>query len=107
MANLLSNGYTLPANVRVQVCMVATGCFKLTDRSSGLYLPDIVYRLSTNILITKQIPEWNDEGTRSPEEMVLITQSMKEVNPDHEYLCRYRPQRSPVETCMGSSGYLI
>ena len=26
------------------------------------------------------IPEWNDEGTRSPEEMVLITQSMKEVN---------------------------
>jgi len=27
-----------------------------------------------------RIPEWNDEGTRSPEEMVLITQSMKEVN---------------------------
>lgn len=27
-----------------------------------------------------QIPEWNDTGTRSPEEMVLITQSMKEVN---------------------------
>ena len=26
------------------------------------------------------IPQWNDEGTRSPEEMVLITQSMKEVN---------------------------
>lgn len=25
------------------------------------------------------IPEWNDEGTRSPEEMVLITQSIKEV----------------------------
>jgi len=25
------------------------------------------------------IPEWNDEGTRSPEEMVLITQSTKEV----------------------------
>ena len=28
----------------------------------------------------ENIPEWNDEGTRSPEEMVLITQSMKEVN---------------------------
>ena len=28
----------------------------------------------------EDIPEWNDEGTRSPEEMVLITQSMKEVN---------------------------
>ena len=27
-----------------------------------------------------RIPEWNDEGTRSTEEMVLITQSMKEVN---------------------------
>jgi L-aspartate oxidase len=27
-----------------------------------------------------EIPVWNDEGTRSPEEMVLITQSMKEVN---------------------------
>ncbi len=26
------------------------------------------------------IPNWNDEGTRSPEEMVLITQSSKEVN---------------------------
>jgi len=25
------------------------------------------------------IPAWNDEGTRSPEEMVLITQSVKEV----------------------------
>ena len=28
----------------------------------------------------EDIPEWNDEGTRSPEEMVLITLSMKEVN---------------------------
>ncbi len=26
------------------------------------------------------VPEWNDEGTRLPEEMVLITQSIKEVN---------------------------
>ncbi|KAA6328514.1 L-aspartate oxidase, partial [termite gut metagenome] len=28
----------------------------------------------------EEIPEWNDEGTKSPEEMVLITQNMKEVN---------------------------
>lgn len=28
----------------------------------------------------KDIPDWNDEGTRHPEEMVLITQSLKEVN---------------------------
>ncbi len=27
----------------------------------------------------EDIPEWNDEGTQSPEEMVLITQSLKEV----------------------------
>lgn len=26
------------------------------------------------------VPEWNDEGTAHPEEMVLITQSMREVN---------------------------
>ena len=26
------------------------------------------------------VPVWNDEGTRHPEEMVLITQSMREVN---------------------------
>ena len=28
----------------------------------------------------EDIPEWNDEGTRHAEEMVLITQSIKEVN---------------------------
>ena len=27
----------------------------------------------------EKIPVWNDEGTRSPEEMVLINQSIKEV----------------------------
>jgi len=27
----------------------------------------------------KDIPEWNDEGTSHPEEMVLITQSQKEI----------------------------
>ncbi len=27
----------------------------------------------------RNVPEWNDEGTSSPEEMVLITQSQKEV----------------------------
>ena len=26
------------------------------------------------------VPQWNDEGTRHPEEMVLITQSIREVN---------------------------
>ncbi|HBC21054.1 MAG TPA: L-aspartate oxidase [Porphyromonadaceae bacterium] len=30
--------------------------------------------------LRNDIPEWNDEGTAHPEEMVLITQSVKEVN---------------------------
>ncbi|MCM1378046.1 MAG: L-aspartate oxidase [Clostridium sp.] len=30
--------------------------------------------------LRSDIPEWNDEGTQHPEEMVLITQSIKEVN---------------------------
>jgi len=30
--------------------------------------------------LRRDVPEWNDEGTRHPEEMVLITQSIKEVN---------------------------
>ena len=29
--------------------------------------------------IRHDVPDWNDEGTRHPEEMVLITQSLKEV----------------------------
>ena len=32
------------------------------------------------ITIRHDVPEWNDEGTRHPEEMVLITQSIREVN---------------------------
>ena len=32
-----------------------------------------------SISFKEQVPDWNDEGTRSPEEMVLITQSIKEV----------------------------
>ena len=30
--------------------------------------------------IRNDVPDWNDEGTAHPEEMVLITQSVKEVN---------------------------
>jgi L-aspartate oxidase len=32
-----------------------------------------------NIEINQKVPDWNDEGTSHPEEMVLITQSLKEV----------------------------
>lgn len=33
-----------------------------------------------HIDLRKDVPEWNDEGTTHPEEMVLITQSIREVN---------------------------
>ena len=33
-----------------------------------------------HISLRNDVPEWNDEGTRHPEEMVLITQSIREVN---------------------------
>ena len=36
-------------------------------------------KILDNIRYQEDIPAWNDEGTRSPEEMVLITQSAKEV----------------------------
>ncbi|GAB4301882.1 MAG: L-aspartate oxidase [Marinilabiliales bacterium] len=39
---------------------------------------DAVTRLNDGI-INKDVPDWNDEGTSHPEEMVLITQSLKEV----------------------------
>ncbi len=32
------------------------------------------------IALRTDVPDWNDEGTRHPEEMVLITQSIREVN---------------------------
>ena len=32
------------------------------------------------IALRHDVPQWNDEGTRHPEEMVLITQSIREVN---------------------------
>ena len=32
------------------------------------------------ISFREDVPDWNDEGTQHPEEMVLITQSIKEVN---------------------------
>lgn len=34
----------------------------------------------THVSFRTDVPEWNDEGTRHPEEMVLITQSIREVN---------------------------
>jgi L-aspartate oxidase len=37
------------------------------------------FEIIDSIRYMDEIPAWNAEGTRSPEEMVLITQSVKEV----------------------------
>lgn len=37
------------------------------------------FEIIDSVRYKDEIPPWNDEGTRSPEEMVLITQSVKEV----------------------------
>lgn len=34
----------------------------------------------SHVSLRDDVPDWNDEGTSHPEEMVLITQSIKEVN---------------------------
>lgn len=34
----------------------------------------------SHVSLREDVPDWNDEGTSHPEEMVLITQSIKEVN---------------------------
>jgi len=36
-------------------------------------------KMFKNCEIQQSIPEWNDEGTTHPEEMVLITQNFKEM----------------------------
>jgi len=42
------------------------------------FFEDISARID-NIPIQKEIPDWNAEGTTDPKEMVLITQSTKEL----------------------------
>ena len=37
-------------------------------------------KIVDSLTFQENVPDWNDEGTSSPEEMVLITQSLKEVS---------------------------
>ncbi len=66
----------------------STGLHGANRLASNSLLEAIVYadRASADVLrklkdtnIQKGIPDWDDEGTTYPEEMVLITQNMKEV----------------------------
>ena len=64
-----------------------TGLHGANRLASNSLLEAIVYAhnaansalLLKNISLCKDIPEWNAEGTANPEEMVLITQSLKEL----------------------------
>ena len=82
------------ANVLARVCMAETvwpsctglhGGNRLASNSliEAVVYADAAAKHSLSIIDSlsyeEHIPEWNDEGTRLPEEMVLITQSAKEV----------------------------
>ncbi len=64
----LHGGNRLASNSLIEAVVYADAA----ARHASQYIGD--YELRTDV------PEWNDEGTAHPEEMVLITQSMKEVN---------------------------
>lgn len=64
----LHGGNRLASNSLIEAVVYADAAAKhASEHISG-------YDLRTDV------PDWNDEGTSSPEEMVLITQSIKEVN---------------------------
>lgn len=64
----LHGGNRLASNSLIEAVVYAdAAATHATAHASGYELRD-------------DVPAWNDEGTRHPEEMVLITQSIKEVN---------------------------
>ncbi len=64
----LHGGNRLASNSLIEAVVYADAAARHASRHIGDY--ELRY----------DVPEWNDEGTAHPEEMVLITQSMKEVN---------------------------
>ena len=68
------------------VAPVCTGGNRLASNSliEAVVYADAAARHATEAIkgydFRNDVPEWNDEGTAHPEEMVLITQSEKEVN---------------------------
>ena len=64
----LHGGKRLPSNSLIEAVVYADAAARhATDNA-----PHYDFRTD--------VPQWNDEGTQHPEEMVLITQSIKEVN---------------------------
>ena len=64
----LHGGNRLASNSLIEAVVYADAAAKHAIENVGHYS------------LRTDVPEWNDEGTRHPEEMVLITQSIKEVN---------------------------
>lgn len=94
-AHYLCGGITVDTNARSSIKHLyaagecsCTGLHGANRLASNSLLEAIVYAdaaardalsLIDTIKFEERIPLWNDEGTRLPEEMVLITQSQKEV----------------------------
>lgn len=64
----LHGGNRLASNSLLEAIVYADAAAKHAQEHIGGYY------------LCSDIPDWNDEGTTHPEEMVLITQSIKEVN---------------------------
>lgn len=64
----LHGGNRLASNSLIEAVVYADAAAKHASKTLSRYT------------FRSDIPDWNDEGTRHPEEMVLITQSLKEVN---------------------------
>ena len=94
-AHYLCGGITVDLNARTSIRRLyaagecaCTGLHGANRLASNSLLEAIVYadkaacdakKLVDGLTFEERIPFWNDEGTRLPEEMVLITQSQKEV----------------------------
>ncbi|MFG6395909.1 MAG: L-aspartate oxidase [Muribaculaceae bacterium] len=64
----LHGGNRLASNSLIEAVVYADAAARHASEQIGHYA------------LRTDVPQWNDEGTRHPEEMVLITQSIREVN---------------------------
>jgi len=83
-----ANGQTSIKHLYAAGEVASTGLHGANRLASNSLLEAVVYAHNAamhassaikQIEIEKNIPEWNDEGTSLPEEMVLITQELKEL----------------------------
>lgn len=83
-----TNGRTSIKNLYAAGETANTGLHGANRLASNSLLEALVYahwaindavKLMSTVEINHSIPDWDDEGTSHPEEMVLITQSLKEV----------------------------